>query len=222
MKITASQKQTLKDHLSYILTYQETYNEFYDHISSGLEQAPQGADFELTMHNYITREFGGTEGLRIIEKQYSARALDKLKRQYVKDLVDQFSSPRVLLWAAIALAFYLGYTQGVIKEAWFFPVIFLVLPQFGFYRLIRYFKALVGKNVKRSVKENGFFFVRHIPIIFLIMVGVYCRFITGDTPVTWIKSLSPEVVTFLIVMHLMHVVTFYKMQKRELKVKLVE
>ncbi len=219
MILTSSQKQVLGKYLNNVLVYKETYNEMYDHIASGLQNAPQNERFEQSMHNYINAEFGGTKGLKVIEKQYRTRALSIIKREYVEYVLSQFRLPRVLRWTAVGLAFYICYKGGVIKDAWFFPTFFVVAPQLGFRTFTRYIRSFRGKKEKRSVKDSGFLFIRYIPVIFWLTAALY-RLVTGYNPREWFRSLSPEVVTLLVVVHLMHVIAFSKIHGRHIRLNL--
>jgi hypothetical protein len=68
MKLTEQEDQFLKQYLSKVLKYRETYDELYDHIITALSHRATITSFEETIADIISDDFGGPGNLLKLEK----------------------------------------------------------------------------------------------------------------------------------------------------------
>jgi hypothetical protein len=219
MNLTASQHQILKDYLDKELTYKETYNELYDHISSGLENTAEGCSFEQTLKTYVIREFGGTHGLHTIEKQYRATVQKGMRKRYLDYMYNLFRFPNIMLPAVLVGAVYAIFSSHWFDTKWYFAL-FFVASVFvngigAAQNIVRYF----SKGAKPSVKVGGFEMVQFFPLLIFAITAIYCHFfVSAATPNMWFITLSPVVSTCILTAYGLHIISFLKMYRAEFKV----
>ncbi len=219
MNLTASQQQILKDYLSNELTYRETYNELYDHISSGLENIPEGSSFEETVKSYVRKEFGGIFGLHAIEKQYRSTVLRGMKKQYLDNISQPFRFPWVILLSIAALVVYNIFSASWFNTAWYFGLFIIAGLAVSAINTIRYIRmGYLRRSIRRSVKDEGFTRLKYAPVALISVFALYYYFFIGDTHGYWHNNVSPVVMTVVFIAYALHVVSFYKMYRADFKV----
>jgi len=223
MTLTASQQQILKEYLNKELTYRETFEELYDHISSGLENSPESSSFDETLRNYVTSEFGGINGLNKIEKQYRATVLSGMKKQYLTKIYQQLRFPQLIIWVMITAVIYSTFSSEWFNMHWYFPLLLTMSLMVSTINTIRYIRTgYVWKSTKRSVKDEGFRLIKHAPAAILSVITIACYFFFKKLPFDWINNLNPLLPSFFFVAYALHVMSFYKMYAAEFKVDLAK
>jgi len=219
MKLSTSQHQVLRAYLDKELTYRGTFDELYDHISSGLESAPEeGASFDETLKNYVTKEFGGVYGLHTIEKQYRATVLAGMNKQYLVNIYHQFRFPQVIVLAVIAAAVYLVFSAAWFDKTWYWALFFVAPFAISGIKLTHYIAKGYWRGVKASVKTEGFTRLKYAPATLIIAVGVYNYFFLKDTPANWLSNVSPLFATIIFIAYALHILSYYRMYAGEFKV----
>jgi|GEM_PF-2004332 len=227
MKLTKDDIKYLNEFLNKELVYRETFEELYDHISSGLENAPESLPFNEALKNYVTREFGGISGLRKIEEQHRATVLRAMKRQYFNYIYQHFRFPGIILLVLIAALVYTIFSAAWFPTTWYFPMFLTMSIIVSAVHYIRYIRiGYIWKSTKRSVKDDGFTLIKYAPgkviMFFAVVVFVLYRWFIKDTPLILFDRLSPIAETCLFVAYALHAMSFYKMYAAEFKVDLAK
>lgn len=222
MNLTLSQQQILKDYLSNELVYRETYNELYDHISSGLENTPEGSSFEETLKNYVRKEFGGIFGLHAIEKQYRSTVLKGMKRQYFDNISRLFRFPQIILLSIVTVMVYLAFSASWFNANWYFALFFVAAFAITGIRAARYISSGFWKKKMPSVKDDGFVMIKFFPFALFVLIGLYGYFVLGNTSRELFNTFSPVVTTVIFIAYALHIMSFYKMYRSEFKVNMAK
>lgn len=130
MKLTAAQIESIEKYLlSWGLEYKDFYDEVLDHFLSDIErQLGDGCSFEdawaQSKEVFDNKKFKGTYGLKAFETEYIHNIESELKKKLRFKVKEQFTSWRVVLWAAIGLNFI--YFIGKDNVASFIPLMLLI------------------------------------------------------------------------------------------------
>jgi hypothetical protein len=106
---TPEQKRWLKDYLSQIMVYRETYEEVYDHMLLAIEHQPDEPWFETIIMNVIEQDFGGNNGLLELEESCKHAVEVNAWAQYRQDFNRCFTSPLALVTAIVFAGFYMQF-----------------------------------------------------------------------------------------------------------------
>ena len=218
MSLTPSQQRILRAYLDKELNYKETYNELYDHISSGLEDSPQSSSFEVALKTYVSREFGGPNGLHLIEKQYKATVVTGIKKQYSDNIRQLLRFPYIVVLLVFSVAVYIAFSAGWFNTKWYFMLAFVLSLTNNSLKITQYYRASYWKKAKASVKYNSFAVIKFFPLALLALISSSCAFIAQEYPGEWLYTVGPVVATLTFVVYAAHLTVFYKMYRAEFKV----
>jgi len=141
MKLTGQEDQFLKQYLSKILKYRETYDELYDHIITALSHKTTITSFEQTVYDIITDDFGGHDNLMKLEKAFRKAAIKGTIRLFLIYFIGYFKFPKLLYTiAGIVMTYYFTlYVQLTLStlEVICIPIVFLP----GLYCSVKYLKT---------------------------------------------------------------------------------
>ena len=222
MSLTLPQQYILRAYLDKELKYRETYNELYDHISSGLENAPENLPFETLLSTYVVREFGGPNGLHLIERQYRATIAARIKKQYAESMLQWLRFPNIILLPVFAVAVYLFFSTTGFDRKWYFMLAFTLSFFTNRLKLIQYYCACYWAKAKASIKYNGFAVVKFVPLALLALISSSCAIIADVYPGEWLNTAEPVVATLAAVVYTAHLTVFYKMHRAEFKVDMAK
>lgn len=223
MKPTSQQQQYLSDYLSSNLAYRETYDEFYDHLLTALENEPADISFTDSVHSLVNKEFGGVTQLRQIEENYKNETLNDMKQRYLKYLTDYLKFPNVVPVIANSTIFYFMLNASLFNRSWFLAIYFLMafVPSvINWTRAIRlgYFRS----NSKRSIKDDGFTWMKYTPVTLFGVVAIYHYLFVKDTPANWFNTVDPLTITLIVMAYLLHIQAYYKVYQDQFKLSLVK
>lgn len=221
MKPSKGQLEQLKKYLRENLKYRETYTEFYDHIFSALEKKPDHLLFQDTVNDIVQNDFGGVQGMLIIEDQYSSAIRKEMKKNYWQYIAGYFTVPLIGVTAVIALLFYIIIIQPSFNFFVFLEMLFAIRIVTGLYRWIRHFKiGYVYKDTKRSVKDNIYTWLDYIPAYAFVLLVILFPSAHKDTW-NWFKHINPVFVTVILLLTTLHTFTYYRLYKNEFKTKVI-
>lgn len=218
MSLTPAQQRILRAYLDKELTYKETYNELYDHISSGLETSPESSSFEVALKTYVAREFGGPNGLHLIEKQYRATVITRIKKQYSDNIRQFLRFPNIIILAIFSASVYVVFSAGWFDRTWYFMLALVLSFATNGLKITQYYCASYWKKAKASVKYNSFAVIKFLPLVLLALISSGCAFIAEEYPGKWLNTVGPVVATLTFVVYIAHLTVFYKMYRKEFKV----
>jgi hypothetical protein len=222
MSLTPAQQRILRAYLDKELTYKETYNELYDHISSGLEDSPQSSSFEVALKTYVAREFGGPNGLHLIEKQYRATVITRIKKQYSDNIRQFLRFPNIIVLVVFAMAVYIVFSTTGFNTKWYFMLAFVLSLTNNSLKITQYYRASYWKKAKASVKYNSFAVIKFVPVALLALISSGSVFIAQEYPGKWLNAVGPVVATLTFVIYAAHLMVFYKLYRAEFKVDMAK
>ncbi len=223
MKPTSQQQQYLSAYLSSNLVYRETYDEFYDHLLTALENEPADISFKDAVHGLVNKEFGGVTQLRQIEENYKNETLKDMKQRYLKYLTAYLKFPNVVPVIATSTIFYFMLNASLFNRSWFLAIYFLMafVPS-----VINWVRAIqlgyFSKNNKRSIKDDGFTWMKYTPVTLFGGFAIYHYLFVKDTPASWFKSVNPLTITLIFMAYILHIHAYYKIYKDQFKLSLVK
>ena len=114
MKYNEQQSEWLKGYLGTVLKYRETCEEVYDHILVALENRPEKKSFESVVDEIIESDFGGNNGLMMMEINCRNAVISEVRKRYWQYFFSYFKFPDVIYLLAFFLivgymAMHLGY-----------------------------------------------------------------------------------------------------------------
>lgn len=218
MSLTSVQQQILRAYLDKELTYKETYNELYDHIASGLENLPESSSFEVALKTYVSKEFGGPNGLHLIEKQYRATVVSGIKKQYSDNMRQFLKFPNLVVLVVFTMVVYIVFSATGFNTKWYFMLAFTLSLTTNKLKITQYYCASYWRKAKASVKYNCFAVIKFVPVVLLALIGPTCIFIAEEFPGEWLNTVGPIVATLTFVVYVAHLTVFYKMHRAEYKV----
>jgi len=217
MKLSKDNIKYLNNFLDEELRYRETYNEMQDHILSALERYPEGSLFETAFYQVISTQFGGSAGLRAIDRQCRKHGLVEMRKRYFKHILEMFRLPSVIYLAGVSIAaFFLfnNISTNAIANITVF-VIISCLP--GIINGIRYIRTGYHfHSTKRSVSDDGFRMLKYFPgVMYALFLSLLWLLHFAITDI--LHSINPGVATVVFISYFLHAVAFYKMYKEEFK-----
>jgi hypothetical protein len=223
MKLTNEQQEFIKKNLRDNLRYRETYEELYDHILTALDHTPEGLSFENTVNKIINDDFGGFNGLAMIEDRYQRTASSEIKRLYLMYVTKCLKLPLISVLVISMAAVYYMVCQPWFGYSTLYMCLLLInlIPVTLFYiRPIR--TGYVWGRIKESVKNRGFLWLRYIPLA--ILLGVFgiipWVFLEDLDPSHWFKNAPPAIITVILIAFMVHTVASYRVYRHDFKVSL--
>lgn len=225
MKANAEQKTLIKKYLRQSLKYRETYEEFYDHILTALEHQPEGISFGNAVNHIIREDFGGAKGMYLIECRYQKTMRREMQNKYLSYVTEylKFSAIGIIGLCSVIVCF-------LVMQPWFtFLVFFGVIFTISlFTRLlttvmnrVRDFKTGYSFwGSKRSVKDSVFKGLTYIPGLAFLMIVFIPSSGFGQAPVIWFKNIDPVILTIIILIYILHTLTYCRVYKDEFKISL--
>ena len=124
MKLTEEQLVVLKNNLHERITYQETYNEVYDHILTALENTDDNVPLAQALDNIMQNDFGGFKGLQVIEKKRRWMVARQMAKKQLWYFLDHLKFPLLPITLIIFAALYYlmfwqaeGYCRYFLKQS---------------------------------------------------------------------------------------------------------
>jgi hypothetical protein len=213
MKPTIAQQDILKKYLWKNLTYNETYAEVYDHILTALENQPDNISFQEAVDSITNHDFGGFNGLAMIETRYRRAATSEIKNRYLGYLTACVKPPLIAVLIISMAAVYYVVCQSWFNYTLFIWIYFSICGILAILFDIRYIRKgnSLGRN-KKSVKNRGFLWLRYIPmgILFCMFPIFPCLFFKDSDPSHWFNNASPAVITVILTAFIVHALAYYR------------
>jgi len=220
MEPTPAQKVVLQKYLRNHLKYRETYAEFYDHILTALEAKPADCDFNDTAMAIIAEDFGGTQGMGLIEYKYNRSTFTELKKRYLDYAIDNFKFPGIITTAALIILIYF-----MVQQPWFdLEVFFLNIMVIRFipgilYMLTRLRSPRIYGAPLRSIKSSFFKWQRAIPVfIFFIAWSFAAPGLFKDQQ--WMQKAIVPAMAIITALMAIHSLTYYKVYRDDIKTRI--
>lgn len=151
MKLTEQEDQLLKQYLSEILKYRETYDELYDHIVTALSHKTTIISFEQSVYDIITDDFGGYDNLMKLEKASKKAAIKDTTRLFLISFIGYFKFPK-LLYTVVGCGITYYFTLHVQLSLWNLRAIgltMMVLPMiYTFARSVKMYAFVQKEDIK--------------------------------------------------------------------------
>jgi hypothetical protein len=219
MKPSPNQELLLQQYLRKILKYRETYAEVYDHILTAIEAEKTDVLFDDLVIGTIKADFGGIQGMRLIENKYKRLVFKELQKKYLDCAIDNFRFPGIFVTAALGALIY-----WMVKQPWFNLDVFLfnilairIIPGV-LMMLISLRSPRIYGAPRQSIKSDFFKWQNFIPaIIFFIAFSIAT---SGHfyNP-AWFQKMIPGVptMTALIMLMALHSLTYYKVCRDDIR-----
>jgi len=221
MKPTFDQQKLLKKYLRKNLRYSETYEEFYDHILTALSAKYTDIPFWNAVDEIIEKDFGGFEGMATIEAKYHRETMREMKRRYLDYLAAYLKFPSVIILIVISILLYFYIKQRGLDFFSFFLLYIMMSLIPSLLNNIRYIKrGYFFRNINRSVKDDGFTWMKYIPRISIVIIGLVHYLFVRVTPDVWFKNIDPTVITIFFMVYGLHLMVYYKIFRDEYKVSI--
>jgi hypothetical protein len=159
MKLTEQEDQLLKQYLSKILKYRETYDELYDHVVTALSHKTTITSFEQSVYDIITDDFGGYDNLMKLEKASKKMAIKDTIKGFLIYFTGYFKFPKLLYTVAgIVMVYYFTlYFQLTLWTVQAICPAMICFPQlYYFVTLIKEFAFLQKRDKKGYVFKPAF------------------------------------------------------------------
>ena len=138
MTPNARQDEELKNYLRKAFLYRETYEEVYDHVLNSLHATNNNElSFRQNIDRIITNDFGGSKGLKIIEKNYQKTFYAATMKKQWRLFKNWFSYPLLPFTAALfGITYFLGTKMpvtmnlGMLAVALLAPVLLINMRYF--------------------------------------------------------------------------------------------
>jgi hypothetical protein len=157
MKLTEQEDQFLKQYLSKVLKYRETYDELYDHIITALSHRTTITSFEETIADIISDDFGGPGNLPKLEKASKKAASKDTIRLFLISFISYFKFPKLLYTVAGTIMTYY-FTLHIQLNLWNLRAIgwtMMVLPViYTFARSVKMYAFLQKEDIKAGRDFN--------------------------------------------------------------------
>ncbi|WP_183580461.1 hypothetical protein HDF18_25915 [Mucilaginibacter sp. X5P1] len=157
MRLTEQEDQLLKQYLSKILKYRETYDELYDHIITALSHKTTITSFEQTIYDIITDDFGGHDNLMKLEKASKRAAFKDTIRLFLISFIGYFKFPK-LLYTVVGAGMTYYFTLHVQLSLWNLRTIgltMMVLPAiYTFARSVKMYAFVQKEDIKAGRDFN--------------------------------------------------------------------
>ena len=151
MKLTGQEDQLLKQYLSKILKYRETYDELYDHIITALSHKTTITSFEETIADIIRDDFGGPDNLIKLEKASKKAAVEDTVRLFLISFIGYFKFPK-LSYTVVGAGMTYYFTLHVQLNLWNLRAIgltMMVLPMiYTFTRSVKMYAFVQKEDIK--------------------------------------------------------------------------
>lgn len=222
MKPTTEQQEMLSKYLRKNLTYRETYAEFYDHILSALEARSGDMSFQDAVEYIITEDFGGVNGMLIIEKNYKKAITKEMKKKYLEYVVEYLKFPMIGIILSLSFLFYFIALQPWFNFITFMGTAFTIRIIPTLLKWARYFKTgYVFGDTKTSVKDSFFVWLDKVPGFIVVALVVLSGSVFKESPLVWFKSAGPGIKAFVPALVALHTLSFYNVYKDEFKISII-
>jgi hypothetical protein len=217
MIITAQQQEELRIILSDYTKYKETYSEVYDHVLSALEEQNDSLDtsFEQKVHEVLDADFGGLSQLPVMEKQRVKWINNQIAKRQLHFAAAFFNSPLIICTIITGIAIYQLASTKLLSIALLIAIYTMLAPTIivGF----RIVNNAFGKKGKPSIKNNMF---NQIGIYGVILYNaINPHLITDHFRLKTPDTLHLLMVTALVMFYLIFGVSFIRLYRVELKLK---
>jgi hypothetical protein len=217
MIITAQQQEELRIILSDYTKYHETYSEVYDHVLSALEEQNDSLDtsFVQKVHGVLDADFGGLSQLPVMEKQRAKWINNQIAKKQLHFAAAFFNSPLVICTIITGIIIYQLASTKLLSIALLIAIYVMLAPTIivGF-RMVN--NAFIKKG-KPSIKSNMF---NQMGIYGVILYNaVNPHLITDHLRLKTPDTLHLLMVTGLIMFYLIYGLSFIRLYRMELKLK---
>jgi hypothetical protein len=218
MRPNQHQKLLLQQYLSENLKYRETFAEFYDHILSALEAKSVDSSFEDSVWKIINEDFGGAQGMRLIEDKYQQAIFVEMRRKYIANVVENIKLPWIILLITFGVFAYYFVRQPGFTFPEFLLLLFAVriVPNL-LHGVIRLKSPYIYGSPKRSVKRGFAKWLNFIPGV--IICAWLCSVPGFFTNNSHLETTSPNVMAGLLVLIAIHSLTVYRLYRNDLKIR---
>ncbi|HEY2581591.1 MAG TPA: hypothetical protein VGI43_07285 [Mucilaginibacter sp.] len=231
MKPDEEQMQYLKDYLRAVLKYHETYEEVYDHILLALEERPQEKFFASTVDAIIMDDFGGNNGLMMMEENCRNAIAGEVWKQYWRCFFSYLKFPYVIYTVFISMilgyiAIHVRYKVIFLSEiiwvlsAIMIPVLLFAGRKFkigykldGPQKLLK--DGILGKLVSKPFQFIIWYFL--LSVLIRDTQGIFNYHLIFDL---W-RYISPLILIAVFVAATIHCLSFIRLIKGEFKISIM-
>lgn len=223
MKLSPEQQKFLNDYLRKNLKYRETYSELYDHVLSALETKPQTMNFQDAVEGVIKEDFGGYNGMALIESRYKKAVSKEMQKKYWANVIAYLKFPLIGFTAILIAMFYYITIQLWFGFMAFFAIILGVRLIPGVLKTIRHFKlGYIFADTKKSAKDGVFVWLDYMPGILCALLLLSHNFQKKESPIQWFNNANPITLALLLTACTLHTLAFYSVYKDEFKVSITQ
>jgi hypothetical protein len=217
MKLTEQEDQLLKQYLSKILKYRETYDELYDHIVTALSHKTTIISFEQSVYDIITDDFGGYDNLIKLEKASKKMAVKDTIGLFLIYFTGYFKFPKLVYTVAgIIMVYY--FTLNV--QLTLFTVL-AICSTMIFFPLLYYFAMKIKMHSflqKRDKKEYVFKPLFKLNIITTVaalpvLINFLCTYWLPPIYLSFWHNPNPVFVTSLIMISVLYALSLMKLYR---------
>lgn len=223
MKLTTEQKQFLSRSLRENLSYRETYVEFYDHILSALEAKPQTMNFQDAVKSVIDEDFGGYEGMILIESRYKRTVTKEMQKKYLNFVIEYLKFPLIGIIGSLTFVFYFIARQSWFNYMAFVEIAFAIRIIPTLLKWTRHLKmGYIFEDTKTSVKDSFFVWLDYVPALIVITLLLLSPSVFKESPAVWFSSAGSLIIAFILALFALHTLSFYRVYKDEFKASITQ
>jgi hypothetical protein len=217
MKPTLGQQESLKALLWENIKYQETYNEVYDHIISALEADDDNQQpFNDKVQAIIDADFGGLSQFAVMEKEQVKCINNQIAKKQMHFAAAFFRLPLIIYTTLACFAIYQLAGTKLLSIVLLIAICVMLAPTIiiGF----RMLNNASAKKRKPSIKTNMFNQLGIYGVILYYAINPHL--ITDHLLLKAPDTLHLVMVTALVMFYLIFGLSFIRLYRSELKLKL--
>jgi hypothetical protein len=216
MKLTEQEDQFVKQYLSKILKYRETYDELYDHIVTALSHKTSITSFEQSVYDIVTDDFGGYDNLMKLEKASKKVAVKDTIGLFLIYFTGYFKFPKLVYTVAgIVMIYY--FAPHVQLKLWTVLgncLVMIVFPQLYYFALMIKKFAFLQKRDKKGYVFKPTFKLNVIAAMGTLPIWIYllCDFLSPIYLSFW-RSPHPVLLTSFLIISVLYALSLMKLYR---------
>lgn len=218
MILTNDQVKELNIYLAGIVKYQETVDEIADHLISSLEGMEIDKPFSKVITEIINNDFGGSEGLALMEQQSQQLIFKNLTNNLNSNFWAYFKFPKILHVFALFSAFYYVFSTYEFTVSFLLIAFYLLasIPTVMYLRRYFYSGYYTG-STKKSIKDRTIARLGSMPMRIANALLMCILYELGSPKVNDFISSYPSFVSFLFVLLSVQVLSFVHLNQTDIK-----
>jgi hypothetical protein len=218
MKITTQQKESIREVLWHNLKYRETFEEFYDHILTGIEIYESSEKPHEVAHRIIHQEFGGWQNIKELEAEREKAIQRQFRQKLWAEVKSYFRFPFIMFTVFMAGGVYLAADMVSRKLIMVLLFVAVMVPAFMWY-LIAPFNRW-SKKYKPSVKERSAEYLGSFGLSLFNMLLFLPAVIASDKGTKYLLYVHASLLTVVAIVLIIYSLSAIKVFQQNLKTSL--